>query len=247
MDYDAIVCGNGRIGAAVFSELQAQGFNLASARIDPERGLLLNHQGADLQLKAAHLIICISPASASPAGPKWQWSEIFGGLVAQVAQNKLKVERLIFVSSTRVYDGYSDGFISASTPLKGSSNRAMQLITAEQQLRRVAQTSYFLRACGLYGNGYSKYAEILASVSDDKVRFGVNIELLIQRIINICSQSQSYASLNSVKLELVTDGMVYWQGKAYPLAVESEFAKKLAQQQRLLVNSHAFLPSDYQD
>lgn len=221
------ICGQGRIGTKVSDELSQQGHKLDIVRLDKDLGLV-SPSGAvsgDIEL----LIICIS--SAKKRGI-WDWSNIFDGLIKQVSQGELTVKDIIFVSSTRVYDGIETGLVSAQTPAKSNSDRGKRLLTGEQKLEQACANLHLIRCSGLIGQGYDSYQPILRE-AQDKPRFAINTEKVIELIVQ---QAQLLIDKTHVAaITLMTDGKAYYQQKSYDLAKDKAIVTELAQQFRVLV------------
>ena len=200
-------------------------FPVTYARIDPELGLI-NSNVELIKGEIDHLVLCLSPSKSS----SWQWDQIFNGLMRQVAKKELKINKVIFISSTRVYDGLCRGEISAKTPVNARSERAQQLITAEQQIEKLASSFHILRCSGLYGaedQPYQKYREILTR-NDNKMRFGVDIEKVANVVVEKLEDQDKVSSYS-----LLTDGGGHLNGQK--LLIEQ--VNYLSNQYRLLINS----------
>jgi len=106
---NVVICGKGRIGNKVFEKLANSGCLVQSCYLYKEQGLV-EFEGIKPS-KIDVLIICISPAKEKH---QWSWDDIFLGLEAQVNFKTLEIKNIVFVSSTRVYDGIKKGFITKS-------------------------------------------------------------------------------------------------------------------------------------
>lgn len=218
--------GKGRLGRLVARQVKAStNLPINYARIDPKVGLI---DSANQPIKGTieQLVLCISPSKSSP----WSWHEILNGIAEQVAKNQLTINQLIFISSTRVYDGITSGIITAEIPVKASSKRAIAILRAEQQIEKLASSFHILRGSGLYGkNGsaYQKYLDILTK-NDNKTRFGVDIEEVAQVVVEKLKETSRVSTYS-----LLTDGYCHFNGKTMSI----EEANHLSSQHRLLVNS----------
>ena len=219
--------GNGRLGQLIANQVETStNLIINHARIDPKLGLI-DSSFESITGEIGHLVLCLSPSQSS----LWQWNQIFTGLMNQVDKKELKINQAIFISSSRVYDGINKGLITAQTPVKDYSERANQLIRAEQQIEKHATSFHILRCSGLYGKEdqpYQKYREILTQ-KDDKVRFGVDINDVAKAVVKKLGEKVSSYSL-------LTDGYCYLHGES--LTIES--VSDLSEQNRLLVKSESF-------
>ncbi len=202
--------GTGRLGSAITRAIESESklaglltsAARANSRLDPKNGLCLVGVSAQT-VKIDKLLICIAPG----IDKKWRWNEIFNGLAQQVLQQQLTINELIFISSTRVYDGILNGIVTAKSPVKAQTDRAKGLVFAEKQLVQLANSHCLLRCCGLIGEPYQRFQEILKQ-PDDKVRFAVDIEQVakkvVERLINKPTANQ---------FSIVTDGGCYYRGR----------------------------------
>jgi len=211
--------GQGRLGGLIAKAVEAQFSNIHFAKIDQAQGLL-NQAGLPLTGTIERLVICISPGKQK----NWSWLNILQGLESQLHAGDLIVHQLIFISSTRVYDGIDFGLITAKTKAVAKSPTGLELLKAEQMIKSFANNVHILRCSGLYSEYlpiYQKYFEILLAKSN-KIRFGVNVEQVVDKVLefvlplNTVKQASSY--------HLLTDGHCYVNGKKIML---SEFKLKL--------------------
>jgi len=218
--------GNGRLGQLIANQVETStNFIVNHARIDPKLGLI-DPSFESITGEIDHLVLCLSPKQSSP----WQWDQIFTGLMNQVAKKELTISQVIFISSTRVYDGINTGLITAETPVKGYSERAKQLISAEQQIEKLASSFHILRCSGLYGKKeqpYQKYLEILTQI-DNKTRFAVDIDKVANVVVEKLKEQEKVSSFS-----LLTDGYCYFNGDKLLIKEVSH----LSAQHRLLINS----------
>jgi len=238
---DIVMVGQGRLGKRIAFEVgrlttkQIVHKKISLARIDPLSGLFLNDRVKTVDkghLLINHLIICIAPKAASSmlkmAKNHWSWSNILNGVLNQVKARQLTIKQLIFVSSTRVYDGIEKGRINASITARSNSERGRALIVAEQTIELLTERFHILRCSGLYGEEYSKYGAVLAKQSD-QLRFGVASERVASTVAELIDSSvaSSYS--------LLTDGFAYYRGERITVAQ----ACQLAGDRRILINSQS--------
>lgn len=227
-DIDYLQVGKGRLGGLIAQQVKhslGQIDEIQTARIDPDTGLI-DLKGSSLTGAINRLVICIS------AGKKqsWQWHQLLTGMLAQKDRGELKINQLIFISSTAVYDGIQRGVVCVDTPAIARSERAKSLLRAENQIKLLANTFHIVRCSGLYGRDYQKYLAILsspalskASVSqdDDQPRFGVNVESVAETVLDRLRQNSHTSSYS-----LLTDGYCYFQGHKTAIGEANELALK---------------------
>lgn len=225
--------GAGRLGLMINSAIKSKSelakLLLSKAhsnfRIDPVNGLSMALSTAQ-PVTIERLLICIAPGRDK----KWSWSNIFSGLERQVLQKQLFINELIFISSTRVYDGISQGIVTAQDHPIAQSDRAKGIIEAEKQLIRLAKTHCILRCCGLIGEQYQQFQTYLKQ-EDGKVRFAVDIDQVATKVVERLATTSS-----SNQYSIVTDGSCYYQGRR--LAFEESIF--LSGEHRLLQQSDCF-------
>ena len=198
--------GHGRLGQLIADSVKQRGLvsKVNFARISESIGLC-DLQGNVLSGIVEKLVICISPSSNS----QWQWSEILQGVEKQVNENKLVIHQLVFVSSTRVYDGIDAGIITASTVAIAKSQAGLNLLKAEEQVKKLATNAHILRCSGLYSENhkvYQKYFQILFSDST-KARFGVDVEQVVHKVVALITQKKIQGCF--YQYCLLTDGNCY--------------------------------------
>jgi hypothetical protein len=231
---DTVIVGQGRLGRLIRGKLKQ---SVTVASLDESKGILIdtppsidvqaaiNNQSSGEKklplLLIKRLIVCISakprlrqPSVLDPNAVevlserrRWSWHTIFNGIEAQINSQQLRIDSLIFVSSTRVYDGIERGVVTASTEPLAGSLRASTLIHAEQQIARLAAQFHIVRCSGLYGNGYHTFQQILETSEDGKLRFGVNINQVAEKIEQLTRVVENFSSI-----ELLTDGYCYKNG-----------------------------------
>lgn len=222
------ICGQGRIGARVTEKLRAQGHQVDVLRLDKEKGLY--SQNATVPTRIEVLIICISSAKAKGL---WDWTNIFNGLEQQVRLGQIKINNLIFVSSTRVFDGIDSGLVTSQTKPQSNSERGQKVILGEEALKKVCSNLHLVRCSGLIGGGYDSYRPIL-SVAKDRPRFAVEVEnvkqFIIDQIALILTQTLSQST------SLLTDGKAYFEQRCYDVVKDKEKVIELSKHFRILVN-----------
>lgn len=218
-----VICGKGRIGLPLAQGLFDRGFKPEFARIDPEMGL----SGIESDKVIDKLIVCISST-----GKSWTWDIIFGGLKRQLENDSLVIKNVIYVSSTRVFDGIEKGIVNELTKPVAASNRARCLLTAEAAIQSIAKVSYVIRPSGLYGTDYRKYLPILQS-AEDKPRFGTHQQAVVDRLTELALLPNL-----SNGTEILTDGMLYFRGDKLQCEKDCDEVLKLSQRYRILLSSH---------
>lgn len=220
-----VICGKGRLGQLISGALEKQGITCEYARIEQGSGLVQNNQ--PMSGTVDNLILCFVPKHE---GSKSGWSGLLRGLLGQVQNGTLKINRVLFVSSAAVYEGVSQGFVGAHTTAKASSVRSQGLLDAENIIPQLSPSSAIFRLTGLVGPGYNKYNPV--TYSNDKPRQAVDTRAVAADVVLWFLQKQS-----GHRLEVLTDGLVYWQGVALDPARDREQIKALAEKHRLLVPS----------
>ena len=193
-----LIAGKGRIGGAVSSSLIAQGYFVKHCRIHPQAGIsaLSEFSGQPFLL-----VICISAF-----GKSWSWDSLLVGLVEQLKSMESSNGQVIFVSSTRVFDGIASGEVAAATPVKPASQKAQQLVAAESQLASTNLPLWIMRPSGLYGDEYPKYLPIMKNGAE-KPRFGIDSQRVSERLVQL-SQILVTEGFSS-GVEVMTDGFAY--------------------------------------
>lgn len=217
-----VICGQGRLGSRVAALLAARQQPLKALRIDRERGLI-NPDGpvpADIDC----LLLCLVPRH--PDGGSG-WTGLLQGLQAQVARGDLRLQRVLLVSSTAVYESYDHGWVTASSPVSAVSARSAGLIEAEQIVRMLTTASCVVRLAGITGPGYERYDPI--AMSQHQARHAIDVRAAAQLIAELALQPTSAA-----RTELITDGYVYFQQQRYPAEPTLPALAALATQQRLM-------------
>lgn len=229
------ICGQGRLGGRVAAILTAAGRSPLALRLSREQGLLVPQAKPPLLIR--RLILCLVPRPLQPLGDHGPqraspaWAGLLDGLLGQVQRGEVVIERLLHVSSTAVYEGYSRGWLTAATPAAGDSPRALALTEAEERVRQLAHNTQVVRLTGLYGPGYERYQPL--AMSFDKARMGVDVRAAAALIAALSCRDVAGAAT-----ALVSDGQIYYQGQAYPADPANPLLAALARQQRLLLPSH---------
>jgi hypothetical protein len=231
-----VQAGRGRLGQKIADAWQESDCSAQPnstpvfARVDQEHGLafeFLTKKPEDKVLIKL-LVICIS--SGRPQ--KWQWQDIFGGLARQVVSGQIEIARVIYISSTRVYDGIESGLVHAGVTPVASSERARQLIVAEEQVCRLSQSVDIIRCAGLYGDGYSVYTEKLKEFST-RVRFAVTLSQVIDEVAGLFN-----SQAKGCHYSLLTDGFAYLEGAKIDLAEANRLqVAVISETHKILINS----------
>ena len=220
-----VMCGKGRLGLLIANALQRQGIAVEYARIHAGRGLVQDEQSLTGSIDT--LLICMAPKRESGESG---WPGLLNGLLQQVKRGELVIGRVLFISSTAVYESTQAGFVNAQTPVKAASTRSQALLDAENVIPQLSANSSIFRLTGLIGPGYSTYDPL--SYSHDKPRQAVDIRAVANDALHWFLQPAV-----GHHIEVLTDGLVYWQGKALDPARDREQIRSLAAKHRLLVPS----------
>ena len=237
-----VLVGRGRLGQKIQTrllnskKLSTSRLSVEFAKISPSNGLMFESRQSGL-VSIDTLIICISPGITK----KWQWQNIFDGVEKQVKQGLISIERALFISSTRVYDGIENGVVDASVAPIGASDRANYIILAEQKLLSLCQYVHILRCSGLIGEGYQRYEALLKSElqnsvdknlnkskTDTSPRFAVNIETIANKVAAF-----TFIKSKSDGVSVITDEHIYYAGEK----LSFEQGQYLCARHRLLKNS----------
>jgi len=217
-----IICGKGRLGQLIAAALQQQNACCEYARVDGVRGLV--HDDKPMLGVVDTLIICFVPKHEEN---KSGWQGLLNGLQQQVQSQSLQINRVLFISSTAVYEAIEKGFVSAQTPVSGISIRSKGLLEAEKIVPQLSANSAIFRLTGLVGPGYNKYDPI--TYSNDKPRQAVDTRAVTREVAKWFLQPSSGHCI-----EVLTDGMIYWQGKKLDAEKEVEAIETLSKKFRLL-------------
>jgi len=225
VNLDYLQLGNGRLGSLIADEVEKHlKLKVEFARVDSNFGLMVPRL-SQTKSRIKNLVICISPTKHN----HWLWSELFLGMAEQVLNQEIQIEKLIMISSSRVYDGNSKGIITAQMKPQPNSVRAKQILEAEHQLKGMANSYHIIRCAGLYGGSYKKYADILRNGNKDNVfRFGVNVNQVAQQVVESLK-----SDVGTCRILLLTDGYGYLNGYKRPFNEIEVFSDKM----RLLKNS----------
>lgn len=234
--FPVVVCGAGRIGSRLGELLHESKVPYIRARLDSRLGLISSEGELPSSFKV--LVICISAGHKSANGPRWHWDEVLLGLVAQIRSQEIRVESVVLVSSSRVYESYDTGLVTATCTPQANSAAGKALITAEQQLLSCPMKKVILNCSGLYGASYSRYTPIMLAAKD-KPRFGIDADQVAHTLSQLV-QRGIVSALDSKRL-LLTDEKVYFQQQKLTLSKDKETVETLAQDYRILVNSEAAL------
>jgi len=192
--------GKGRLGRVIANRVKQ---TAVFAKIDADLGLQIP-AFSEQKYVIENLVICISPSTKN----SWDWADILKGILQQVLIGQLKINRLIFISSTRVYEGIERGIVDATTQAISKTSKGVSLLAAEKIVAQIAQQYHILRCSGLYGEGYKKYLSILSQCKKEQTRFAVSIEQVADEVVGKLAQATSEPS----SCTLLTDGYCYFQG-----------------------------------
>jgi len=220
--------GSGRIGKPLNSKLSGSGYKCHSLRIEPQTGIELS----DIEFtKPSILIICISAV-----GKPWTWDKVLNGLLAQIRNKEIYLNQIILVSSTRVYEGHTEGMVTSQESVAAESAKAAQIIVAEDALLECSVDSWIIRCSGLYGKDYPRYTPIMIA-AEGKPRSGVQTEQVVEEIYQFIRAIPEFGSKNGI--QLLTDGHCYFEGKKYRQT--SDEVKRLSKAHKVLIASSHIL------
>jgi len=217
-----ILCGKGRLGQLISATLEAKHVAHEFARIDTQHGLVQN--GAPISGTLDALVICLAPKHEEG---KSGWHGLLNGLLSQVLRKELSIQRVLFISSTSVYEGIEHGFVDALTHVTAGGVRSQGLLDAEKIIPQLAANTRIFRLTGLVGPGYHKYNP--ATFSHDKPRQAVDTRAVVVEVVKWFVQRQS-----GHRIEVLTDGLVYWEGWKIDALKDVESLRQLSEQFRLL-------------
>lgn len=225
-----VICGRGRLGQRIAAAMTAAGRTPLSLRIDPERGLVAS-TGAEPALIDC-LVICLVPRH--PDGGSG-WIGLLDGLCGQVRRGELRVKRALLVSSTAVYASYQSGWVAANTPVTPESPRSAGLIEAEQRTRELAPETVVVRLAGISGPGYERYDPVAMSMTQP--RHAIDVRAAATTVAELAMAASPVPAC-----VLLTDGDIYWQGRALPASPSHPELAVLSTQHRLMLPSHPARP-----
>lgn len=221
-----LVVGNGRIGKNLSKSLINLGYECSSHRLDPNSGIDFHNYKSDLP---KILVICISAV-----GKNWTWDIVLNGLLKQISEGEICFSQIVLVSSTRVYEGYLKGIVTAQSHESVKSIKAIQILAAEKALLDCELNSWIIRCSGLYGEDYPKYTPIMRA-AEDKPRSGVQTSQVVDSICELISEFEMFGGKNGV--QLLTDGFCYFKGRKYK--EDTNEVLQLSKQYRILrASSH---------
>lgn len=238
-NYNYVQVGRGRLGQAIINSLQhsqlSQQYEKLSiapvlARIDETDGLLFKNdpQVITEPISIELLVICIAPGR--PA--KWQWNDILRGITAQVEAGLLRIAKVVYISSTRVYEGYQSGVVTANSKPMANSERGRALLAAEDCAIALAKSALIVRCAGLNGPLYKVYSQSLQETSS-RMRFAVTISQIGNDIA-----SHLIEPAKGLHYLLLTDGFAYVDGMAIDIAeLNQQELALLAKKYRILIKS----------
>jgi len=216
-----IVCGKGRLGHLIASTLSPH-TKPEYARIDAALGLIQDDQAVTGTIDT--VILCFVPKHSET---KSGWQGLLHGVLKQVQNNSLQIQRVLFISSTAVYEEVEKGFVDVHTPVTGNSVRSKRLLDAESVIPQLSANSAIFRLTGLVGPGYNKYDPI--TYSNDKPRQAVDTRAVAREVAKWFLQKQ-----NGHTIEVLTDGTIYWQGKKLEAERDRDQIETLSKKFRLL-------------
>lgn len=147
-----LLVGSGRIGSRVAAALRSGGAEAVTLRRSPASDPASSHVVADVgapladPLPAVDAVVFTLPPGAEPS--------FLADAVAHVARAlPVPAARTVFVSSTRVFEGHTDGHpLTEDDEPRPRSERARQLVAGEARAVELLGASV-LRPAGIYGPG----------------------------------------------------------------------------------------------
>ncbi len=209
-------CGHGRLGQQIIAALQKRHVAPTLARLDAEQGLLLPPPQ-----KIGTLIICLVP-KANPAATESPWRTMLQGLVTQVRNAQLSIDRVLHISSTAVFEGCPPGYCDATTPVHDSSERVAGLLTAENHVKQLSPHHCSVRLPGLIGPGYERYDP--RAMSSDRVRHAVDIRAAGESIAQLATTNWT-----GERIDVITDGYWFFQQQRFSVLSDTPPAELLQQ------------------
>ena len=196
--------GKGRLGCAIANALGSSGHTIDFARLDRERGLTSNaERPATARTVVEAAVFCLVPQH--PEGGSG-WLGLFEGLQRQIENQHIQIGRVLFISSTAVYECVDKGWVDHQTPVHSVNLRTEGLLNAETAVRTLSEHTAIFRLTGLVGAGYHKYDPI--SFSQDRSRQAVDIDAVAKAVANYFA-----VGWQSHKTEVLTDGYIYYRGQ----------------------------------
>jgi hypothetical protein len=234
-----LLCGKGRLGQLIASALDAKNIAHAFARVDAMHGLVQN--GAPVCGALDALVICLVPKHEEgrdgsrpssgihsiPGDRKSGWHGLLDGLLQQVQRKELSIQRVLFISSTSVYESIATGMVDAQTKVTGASVRSQGLLDAESVIPQLSAHTSILRLTGLVGPGYNKYDPV--TFSNDKPRQAIDTRAVAREVAQWFAEQPA-----GHRIDVLTDGFVYWQGRKLDGVKDAEEIQQLGKTYRLL-------------
>lgn len=217
--------GKGRLGLAIAKALEATGHSVDFARLDSVYGLIPAESpsvAAPLYIETA--VFCLVPRH--PEGGSG-WLGLFEGLQRQLQSKKVQFGRVLFISSTAVYECIEAGWVEHLTPVHAVDPRTEGLLSAEAAIQTLSEHTAVFRLTGLIGPGYHKYDPI--PFSQNRTRQAVDIRAVATAVADSLS-----VGWHGHKTEVLTDGYVYYHGRALDPQADADELATLQTQFRLL-------------
>ena len=155
-----LILGCGDIGTRAGLSLLDRGWRVAAARRNPDRlpdqfdrhKVNLTDPASFVALDTMapdYVVVTPTPQSYDPAG----YEVGFAGVAKTLANQKwiAQCRRVIWVSSTRVYQESEGGWVDQHSPLNLDEPQASAMIAGEAAIRRAA-TATIIRPAGVYGD-----------------------------------------------------------------------------------------------
>ncbi len=155
-----MIIGCGDLGRRVGGALAQQGWGVTAVKRTPGQAQAgFSYRAADYAepgsldfayaLQPDFVLATFTPTTMDLDGYKRGFSAAAANLLSGLGAHQ--VERLIMVSSTRVYAENGGGEVNESSTLSSTDPRALAIIDAEQQLLASDQPTSVVRAAGIYG------------------------------------------------------------------------------------------------
>lgn len=155
-----LIIGCGDLGERVGRALVPRGWAIEAVRRQPPNGIPgFRYHTADYadprSLDFAHalrprfVLATFTPATRDIAGYRRGFTEAAANLLVGLGEHR--ADRLIMVSSTRVYAEHAGGWVDESAPLSSTDERAVAIAAAEHCLLHSGQPVTVVRFAGLYG------------------------------------------------------------------------------------------------
>ncbi len=158
-----LIAGCGYVGIALGMRLARAGDRVWGLRRNPgripesiqplEADLRDAQRMQSLKIDVDAVVYCAGPASSSETAYRGAYIEGLTNLLLALEHSPKPVRRLIFVSSTRVYDQTGGEWVNEDSPVSPKGFRQEILLEGESLVRASGLDSIIVRFGGIYGPG----------------------------------------------------------------------------------------------